>query len=55
MPRATGLRLLSAFFFLTIIGSPIGLLLYWFAIKKEKEREQELENLERIADNVDSD
>jgi len=49
MAHATGLRILAALCFFTIIGSPIGVALWYLARKKEQEREKELEMLERVA------
>lgn len=58
MAYATGLRLLAAVnFFLCItiilapICGPLGILFWRQAKKKEKKREQELEALEKIAEN----
>ncbi len=50
MAHATGLRLMAGFGFLTVIGSPIGYLLWRKARQKEKEREKELELLEQAAE-----
>jgi ABC-type methionine transport system permease subunit len=43
MSYATGLRLLAALCFATIIGAPLGLFLLWQARKKEKEKEKLVE------------
>ena len=49
MAHATGLRLLAMLCFFTIILSPLGAGFWWLARKKEKERERELEALEKMA------
>jgi len=49
MAYATGLRLLAAFCFFTIILSPLGVVFWWQARKKEQERERELQALEAQA------
>jgi hypothetical protein len=43
-------RFLAAFCFFTIILSPFGVLFWWIARSKEKEREKEVEALEQLAD-----
>lgn len=50
MAYSTGLRLLAAACSLTIIGLPFGLMFWWLARKKEKEREREVAALEELAD-----
>jgi len=53
MAHATGLRLLAGLCFFTIVLSPLGVAFWWLAVKKENERERELELLEQQAENVD--
>jgi len=50
MAHATGLRILGALCFFTIILSPLGLAFWYLARKKEKEREREVEALEKLAE-----
>jgi len=50
MAYATGLRILAAVCFLTVIGSPLGVVFWWLARQKEKERERELKMLEQNVD-----
>lgn len=54
MAYATGLRLLAAFCSMTVIGLPFGLLFWWLARRKEKEREREVAALEELADQEDA-
>lgn len=52
MPRATGRRLVAALFALIpVLGWPFAYLAWRSARRVEKERERELDALERIADN----
>jgi uncharacterized iron-regulated membrane protein len=53
MAYATGLRLLAALLCFTIVGLPIGALLWWKARKVEKAKEREQENLQKIAESVE--
>jgi len=48
MAYATGLRLLAAVCFLTVIGAPLGVWFLIMARRKEAEREQELEALRNV-------
>lgn len=48
MPHATGLRVVAALCFFTVILAPFGVLLWIKARQKEKEREQELNRLEEL-------
>jgi len=50
MAHATGLRLLAGFCFITVVLSPLGIVFWWLARKKEQEREKELEMLEQAAE-----
>jgi uncharacterized iron-regulated membrane protein len=50
MAYSTGLRLLAAFCCFTIVLSPLGLVFWWLARKKEAEREREVEALEQLAE-----
>jgi len=43
MTYATGLRLLAALCFFSIILSPLGVFFWWQAKKKEKEKEKLIE------------
>jgi len=52
MAHATGLRILGALCFFTVILSPFGVAFWWLARKKEKEREKELQRLETIQENT---
>jgi len=52
MPHATGLRIVGALCFFTIVLSPLGVIFWWLARKKEKEREKELARLETIQENT---
>ncbi len=50
MAHATGLRVLAGFCIFTVVLSPLGVVFWWLARKKEKERERELELLEQAAE-----
>lgn len=50
MAYATGLRLLAAFCFFTIILSPLGVVFLWKARKKEAAAERRQEALEQLAE-----
>jgi len=50
----SGYRFLAAFCFFTIILSPFGVLFWWIARRKEKERQREVEALEQLADKNDN-
>jgi len=54
MAHATGTRLLAALCVLSVVLSPLGVVLWWIARKKEKARENELERLENIQENTSS-
>jgi uncharacterized membrane protein YozB (DUF420 family) len=51
MAYKLGLRLLAAFCFLTVIGTPFGIFFLWLAGKEERKEEQHRENVAAAANN----
>lgn len=51
MAYKIGLRLLAAVCFLTVIGTPLGIIFLWKANKEEKKIEQHRQNMQEAAAN----